>query len=69
MPLARETMALAYMRDDRLLEARELWLAQLADNKATGLTRERATIMLDKISTGLVSPTEEAEDTPKGEAE
>lgn len=69
MPLARETMALAYMRDDRLLEARELWLAQLADNQATGLTRERATIMLDKISTGLVATTQEAEDMPTDEAE
>ena len=69
MPLARETMALAYMRDDRLLEARELWLAQLADNQATGLTRERATIMLDKISTGLVATTQEAEDMPTDGAE
>lgn len=61
LPMARETMALAYMRDDRLLEARELWLAQIADDGASGLTRERASIMLDKISSGLVSPAAEVE--------
>ena len=61
LPMARETMALAYMRDDRLLEVRELWLAQIADDGASGLTRERASIMLDKISSGLVSPAAEVE--------
>ena len=68
MPLARETMALAYMRDDRLLEARDLWLAQLADDKATGLTRERATIMLDKIASGLISPAGDEDNASTGEA-
>ena len=69
LPMARETMALAYMRDDRLLEARDLWLAQLADANASSLARERATIMLEKISTGLVSSSAEAADPAAGETE
>lgn len=69
LPMARETMALAYMRDDRLLEARDLWLAQLADANASSLVRERATIMLEKISTGLVSSSAEPADPAAGEAE
>ena len=68
-PMARETMALAFMRDDRLLEARDLWLEQLADAAATGLARERATIMLDKIALGLVSPSADVADPIEGEAE
>lgn len=69
LPMARETMALAYMRDDRLLEARDLWLAQLADANASSLARERATIMLEKISTGLVSSSAEPAYPAAGEAE
>lgn len=69
LPMARETLALANMRDYRLLEARELWLAQIADDAASGLTRERATIMLDKISSGLLSTSVESSDAPAGEAE
>lgn len=69
LPMARETMALAYMRDDRLLEARDLWLAQLADANASSLARERATIMLEKISTGLVSSSAAPADPAAGEAE
>ena len=44
-PMARETMALAYMQNDLPLKARELFRAQIADPKVTSLTRERATIM------------------------
>ena len=69
LPMARETLALANMRDDRLLEARELWLAQIADDTASGLTRERATIMLDKISSCLLSALVDGSDAPAGEAE
>ena len=69
LPMARETMALAYMRDDRLLEARDLWLSQLADANASSLARERATIMMGKISTGLVSSRAELADAVEGEAE
>ena len=69
LPMARETMALAYMRDDRLLEARDLWLAQLADANASSLARERATIILEKISKGLVSSSAEPADPAAEEAE
>lgn len=69
-PAARETMALAYMRDDKLLDARELWLAQIADTNASSLTRERAEIMLQKISTALVSPADTAaQDEAEGKTE
>jgi hypothetical protein len=53
--VARETMALAYIRDDRPLEARDLLLAQLTSADASSLSRERANIMLQKISSSLVS--------------
>lgn len=52
-PMARETMALAYMQNDLPLKARELFRAQIADPKVTSLTRERATIMLQTVSAAL----------------
>lgn len=52
-PMARETMALAYMANDKPLEARDLFREQLADPSVTSLTRERAMIMLQTVSGAL----------------
>lgn len=54
LPMARETMALAYMRDDQPLEARRLFQALLSDANSSSLTRERALIMLQKLSLALL---------------
>lgn len=54
LPVARETMALAYMRDDQPLEARRLFQALLSDANSSSLTRERALIMLQKLSLALL---------------
>lgn len=69
-PVARETMALAYMRDDQPLEARRLFQAQTEDASASSLSRERAGIMLQKLALTL-SPSDVAadEETEKGDAE
>lgn len=46
---ARETMALAYMSYDRPLQARELFQTQIGDPTISGLTRERAGILLQSL--------------------
>lgn len=55
-PMARETMALAYMSYDKPLKARELFKAQIGDARVTSLTRERASIMLESLSGALTPP-------------
>ena len=60
--IARETLALAHMRDDQLLEARALFQAQINDAASSSLTRERAEIMLTKLGQALApnqAPVEE----------
>lgn len=52
-PMARETMALAFMANDQPLKAREMFKAQIADPTATSLTRERASIMLQSVGAAL----------------
>lgn len=60
-PMARETMALAYMAHDKPLMARDLFKQQLVDPAVTSLTRERASIMLQIVGAALVNT---AKDTP-----
>ncbi len=52
-PMARETMALAYMTYDQPLKARELFKAQISDPNVTNLPRERARIMLQSVADAL----------------
>ncbi len=54
-PMARETMALAYMTYDKPLKARELFKAQIGDARVTSLTRERASLILESLS-GVLTP-------------
>jgi hypothetical protein len=55
-PMARETMALAYMVNDKPLKARELFKAQIGDARVTSLSRERASIMLESLTGALTPP-------------
>ena len=59
-PMARETMALAYMAHDKPLLARDLFKKQLADPSVTSLTRERATIMLQIVGGALLNTASDA---------
>lgn len=62
-PMAREVLALAYIANDKPLEARAE-LKKLQDDAATGyLTKERVNIMLTSLRGHLLSP------QPKAEAE
>lgn len=70
-PMARETLALAYMGNDLPLKARELFRAQLNDPTISSLTRERASIMLQSVSASLTdipAPSQEtADEKARGE--
>lgn len=69
-PMARETMALAYMANDKPLDARDLFREQLADPAVTSLTRERASIMLQAVSgalTGTGVKTQAEQPAPKAD--
>ena len=55
-PMARETMALAYMANDQPLKARDMFKAQIGDPATTSLTRERASIMLESLTGALTPP-------------
>lgn len=56
-PMARDIMALSWMLAGEPLQARALYQLQLADAKATRLSKERATIMLSKVQSDLSSTT------------
>lgn len=69
LPIARETMALAHMRDDEPLEARQLFQAQINDPNASSLAQQRATIMLDKLNVSLAPPPQSPQAPSETEAE
>jgi len=70
-PMAREVLALAYIANDKPLEARAE-LKRLQNDQATGsLTRERVDIILTSLRGQLVSPEAPAaaDDAEEGDAE
>lgn len=62
-PMAREILALAYMANDKPLEARSELLKLQSDAGATSLTRDRAGIILAGLRGQLISPPAAVEET------